>query len=178
MRIISGRYKGYKFKTYGGSNTRPTTDLAKESIFNALQNITDFEGMQVVDLFAGTGNIGIEFLSRGASALTSVDMNKANIRFMEAIKKELDVQNWNIVAADALQFLKKTTTPIDILFADPPYDYTHFHQLIADVTKSQWFLQNEMVFVLEHADKLVYDTTFLHMKKQYGNTCFSIFMKG
>lgn len=177
MRIISGRYKGYKFKTYAGSNTRPTTDLAKESIFNSLQNITDFEGMSVVDLFAGTGNIGLEFLSRGASTLTSVDMNKANIRFMNSIQKELDLQNWNIVLSDALMFFKKTQGPINILFADPPYDYAHFHQLIADVTKSGLFLENGMVFILEHADKLVYDITYLHLKKQYGNTCFSIFMK-
>lgn len=175
MRIISGIYRGYQFKTYNGSNTRPTTDLAKESLFNALQNILSIEDCSVVDLFAGTGNIGLEFLSRGAKNLTSVDVNYANITFMKDIQKELNVKDWQIKKADAIQYLKNVQKPIDILFADPPYDYVQLHQLSDTVTKSDWFNTNNTLFVLEHSDKMIFHSGYLLLKKQYGSTCFSIF---
>jgi 16S rRNA (guanine966-N2)-methyltransferase len=176
MRIIAGKYKGYQFKTYSGSNTRPTTDLAKESIFNTLQNITGIEGKKVLDLFAGTGNVGIEFLSRGASSLVSIDSNMANIRFMQEIEKQLDIKDWNILKTDALQYLKDSKDDFDIIFADPPYNYPQFHQLIGLVTNSTGFQSNNTMFILEHSDKLVFASTYLLNQKQYGNTCFSIFM--
>lgn len=174
MRIIAGKYKGYKFKTYAGDNTRPTTDLAKEGLFNALDNIINIEGKTIVDLFAGTGNIGIEFLSRGAASLQSVDANAANITFMKNIQKELNINTWEITKSDALSFIRKMLHA-DVLFADPPYHYTQLHQLVNDVAKSGWFLQNNTVFILEHSDKLVFDAKYLFLKKQYGSTCFSLF---
>ncbi len=175
MRIISGKYKGYHFKTYNGSNTRPTTDLAKESIFNALLNIATVEDASIVDLFAGTGNIGLEFLSRGAKNLTSIDDNFANISFMKNIKKELGIDDWQITKADAIKFLAFCDMPIDILFADPPYDYTQLHQLVDTVTNAEWFILNKTLFILEHSDKLIFESPSLFLKKQYGSTCFSLF---
>jgi 16S rRNA (guanine(966)-N(2))-methyltransferase RsmD len=175
MRIIKGKHKGYQFRTYAGENTRPTTDLAKESLFNSLDNITDIEDKYVLDLFAGTGNIGLEFLSRGAAYLTSADISFANITFMKKIQKELDIKEWTIIKSDALRFLKKFEGPADILFADPPYNYVQLHQLVSEVTKAEWFIQNKTIFILEHSDKMVFDEQFLFLKKQYGSTCFSFF---
>lgn len=175
MRIIQGRYKNYRFRTYAGENTRPTTDLAKEGIFSALDNIIDPEGKTVLDLFAGTGNIGLEFLSRGAASLTSIDVNAANIVFMKNIKKELDIKEWDILKSDSLKFLKSFDGPADIIFADPPYHYVQLHQLVSDVTKADWFRENKAIFILEHPDRMVFNEQYLFMKKQYGNTCFSLF---
>lgn len=175
MRIIAGKYKGYQFRTYTGDNTRPTTDLAKESLFNSLGHIIATEGKKVLDLFAGTGNIGIEFLSRGALSLTSVDVNLANIRFMKSIEKELGIKDWHIVKSDALSYLTRPEAAHDIIFADPPYNYNQLHQLISLITNSAWFSQNDTLFILEHSDKLVFASPHLILQKQYGNTCFSFF---
>jgi 16S rRNA (guanine966-N2)-methyltransferase len=178
MRIIAGKYKGYQFRTYSGTNTRPTTDLAKESLFNALTNIVPINGAFVTDLFAGTGNIGLEFLSRGAARLSSVDANFANITFMKKIKEELGINEWEIRKSDALKFIRQADGHIDIVFADPPYDHMQLHELVDTVTKAEWFGQNNTLFILEHSDKLIFDSPYLFMKRQYGNTCFSLFRKG
>lgn len=175
MRIIAGIYKGYQFKTYNGSNTRPTTDLAKESLFNALLNIYPIEACKVLDLFAGTGNIGLEFLSRGAESLVSIDANFANIEFMKKIKTELNIKTWQITKWDALKYIKQIPSPPDIIFADPPYDFVQLHQLVDNITKANWFADNNALFILEHSDKLIFDSPYLFLKKQYGNTCFSFF---
>ncbi|MDI1234073.1 MAG: RsmD family RNA methyltransferase [bacterium] len=175
MRIIAGIYKGYQFKTYNGINTRPTTDLAKESLFNALQNIYPIEACKVLDLFAGTGNIGLEFLSRGAQSLISIDMNYGNIEFMKKIKKDLQIKDWQITKWDAIKFIKQLTIIPDIVFADPPYDSVQLHELVDTVTKSDWFEEKKSLFILEHSDKLIFDSEALFLKKQYGSTCFSFF---
>lgn len=175
MRIIAGIYKGYQFKTYSGSNTRPTTDLAKESLFNALLNLYPIEDCKVLDLFAGTGNIGLEFLSRGAQSLVSIDANFANIEFMKKIKKELNITEWQITKWDALKYVKQIPTPPEIIFADPPYDFVQLHQLVDNITKAQWFEAHDSLFILEHSDKLIFDSPTLFLKKQYGSTCFSFF---
>jgi len=175
MRIIAGLYKGYQFKTYSGNNTRPTTDLAKESLFNSLHQLYPIEGSKVLDLFAGTGNIGLEFLSRGAESLISIDANFANIEFMQKIKKELGVKPWQITKWDALKFSKQLTIVPDIIFADPPYDFVQLHQLVDIITQAEWFINNNSLFILEHSDKLIFDSPYLFLKKQYGITCFSFF---
>lgn len=175
MRIIAGIYKGYQFKTYSGNNTRPTTDLAKESLFNALMHLYPIEGTKVLDLFAGTGNIGLEFLSRGAESLVSIDANFANVEFMKKIKKELDIEHWQITKWDALKYCKQLTELPDIIFADPPYDFVQLHQLVDIITKAEWFENKNSLFILEHSDKLIFDSPFLFLKKQYGSTCFSFF---
>ena len=175
MRIIAGIYKGYQFKTYSGNNTRPTTDLAKESLFNSLNQLYPIEGSKVLDLFAGTGNIGLEFLSRGAESLISIDANHANIEFMKKIKNELEIKAWQITKWDALKFSKQLSVVPDIIFADPPYDFVQLHQLVDIITKAEWFVNNNRLFILEHSDKLIFDSPTLFLKKQYGSTCFSFF---
>ena len=175
MRIISGTLKGLKFNTYKGDNTRPTTDLAKQGIFNSLESIIDFEGLEVIDLFAGTGNIGLEFLSRGAANVYSVDHHTGNIRYMNAIKKEHHLEHWHIHKQDAFTFLKSYPLKADILFADPPYDYPKMHDLVSWVLNSEWFRSGNALFVLEHVDRLVFKQKEVFLKKQYGDTAFSCF---
>ena len=106
MRIIQGLYKNYTFKPYKGDNTRPTTERVKEQLFDLLSNLTDFTELKVLDLFAGTGNIGLEFLSRGAVNVTSVDADKRNQFYIQSVMKELKVANWNFVRQDALKFVQ------------------------------------------------------------------------
>lgn len=175
MRIIHGKYKGFKFPAYHGSNTRPTTDLVKESLFNSLESIKDIEGVTVIDLFAGTGNIGLEFLSRGAASLISVDHYIKNIEYIKSIKKQLDIDKWKIVKSDVLKFVNNETLEADIIFADPPYDLPNIHELVNKVLSSDWFLKGERLFVVEHIDRLVFNNNHVFLKKQYGNTSFTVF---
>ncbi|MES2616859.1 MAG: RsmD family RNA methyltransferase [Bacteroidota bacterium] len=175
MRIISGKFKGYQFKTYNGSNTRPTTDLAKEGLFSAIENTLDFEGKTIIDLFAGTGNIGLECLSRGAASLISIDANAANITYMKAVKAELNIDNWTIFKSDALKYIQKTEATADIIFADPPYNYNQIHGLSDAVTSHPDFTQRKGIFILEHTDNIILHSPLLKQKKQYGSTTFSIF---
>jgi 16S rRNA (guanine966-N2)-methyltransferase len=175
MRIIAGTLKGLKFKTYHGDNTRPTTDLAKEGIFSTLEKMVDFERIRVIDLFAGTGNIGLEFLSRGASRVDSVDRQPANVRYMQEIKKSLRLEQWHIYKQEASRFLRDREEAVDLVFADPPYDYPQIHGLVDQLLGLEWFRANQAILVLEHVDRLVFNQKELFLKKQYGNTSFSCF---
>lgn len=175
MRIIHGKFQGFRFPAYQGSNTRPTTDLVKESLFNTLATHIDFEGATVLDVFAGTGNIGLEFLSRGAAQVCSVDHYDKNIRYMKSIKAQLVIAEWQIVRADALKFIKSNETEYDLIFADPPYDLPNLHEFVNQVLDSVAFKSGKTLFVLEHADRLVFNDKHVILKKQYGNTAFTLF---
>ncbi len=175
MRIIHGKYKGFQFPSYHGSNTRPTTDLVKESLFNSLESIRDIEGISVIDLFAGTGNIGLEFLSRGAASLISVDHYIKNIDYIKSIKKQLQIDEWKVVKSDVLKFVTNDTLEADIIFADPPYDLPNIHEMVNKVLSSDWFLKGDRIFVVEHIDRLVFNNNHVFLKKQYGNTSFTGF---
>jgi len=175
MRIINGTLKGLKFKTYHGDNTRPTSDVAKEGLFNTLESIVDFEGLSILDLFAGTGNIGLEFLSRGAQRVDSVDHYLNNIRYMQEIKKINALESWHLHKQDVMSFLKTAITVPDIIFADPPYDYSRIHDLVELILNLEWFRSSGCILILEHVDRLVFNQKELFLKKQYGNTSFSCF---
>jgi 16S rRNA (guanine966-N2)-methyltransferase len=175
MRIISGTLKSLKFPVYRGDNTRPTTDLAKQGIFNTLEQIVEFEGLEVIDLFAGTGNIGLEFLSRGAGRVDSVDHHSKNARYMQDINKSLKLEQWHIHKQDVVQFLKEQKLKADLLFADPPYDFPQIHDLVHLILGLEWFREREAILVLEHVDRLVFNQKELFLKKQYGDTSFSCF---
>lgn len=175
MRIIAGKYKNYRFANYKGNNTRPTTDMVKESIFNVLEGILEFNGLYIADIFAGTGNIGLEFLSRGAASVISIEHHLPNIQYIQQIKNELDIKNWDIKKTDAMQFVSKNIQSFDIVFADPPYDYPLIHGFVDAIISSHWFNEKPCLFILEHVDRLKFENKALHLKKDYGNTSFSIF---
>lgn len=175
MRIIHGKYQGFQFPAFHGDNTRPTSDLVKESLFNILDAQIDLEGIAVIDLFAGTGNIGLECLSRGATQLISVDHMLQNVKYMDALKKNLNIPEWQIFKMDALDFVVKNKSEVNLIFADPPYDYAPIHNLVQDVLSADWFKNSNSIFVLEHVDRLVFRHKNVFLKKQYGNTSFTCF---
>lgn len=177
MRIIHGKFQGFRFPPYQGSNTRPTTDLVKESLFNTLSTHLSWNDIKVIDLFAGTGNIGLEFLSRGASTLISVDHFEGNVKYMNDIKKNLHLNEWMIVKSDVMKFIKKNELldGTGLIFADPPYDLPNIHQMVNEILGSDWFLNQGGTFILEHVDRLVFNGNHVFLKKQYGNTSFTGF---
>lgn len=149
--------------------------MAKEAIFSSLESIVDMEGLKVTDLFAGTGNIGLEFLSRGAAHVISVDKDDRNIRYMKDIREENHVPDWDIIKTDVLSFIKKGLPAADIIFADPPYDMPQVHDMVNMILSAPQFQSGDCLLVLEHVDRLVFNQKEVFLKKQYGNTCFTCF---
>ena len=122
MRIISGKYGRRRFDVPSSFSARPTTDFAKENLFNVLSNLVDFEGLEALDLFAGTGSISFELLSRGCKNVTSIEKNNAHAAFISKVAKELKDENMRLIKGDAFRFLKSTEAEsFDFIFADPPY---------------------------------------------------------
>ena len=130
MRVITGKYKGRHFDIPRSFKARPTTDFAKENIFNVLGGYLDFEDITALDLFAGTGSITLELLSRGSAHVTAVELDAQHIsfirQFLRALKAEDDV---TILRADVLRFLRKAPGSYDFIFADPPYALPELTQL-------------------------------------------------
>src|SRR5690606_40593298 len=122
MRIISGKFGGRRLTPSGRLPARPTTDKAKEALFNILSNPYYLPDMDVLDLFAGTGNISLEFVSRGCSSVVAVERSFPAVRFIKKVKTELDMPELQVVRADVFQYLKTETHRYDLIFADPPYD--------------------------------------------------------
>ena len=134
MRIITGKYKGRHFDIPRTFKARPTTDFAKENIFNVLTGYIDFEGTEALDLFAGTGSITLELLSRGCTHVTSVELDRDHHRFIcECVKKidngQLMMDNCRIFRADAFRFIKSCKQQYDFIFADPPYALKELPQI-------------------------------------------------
>lgn len=175
MRIVKGLFKGYQFKQFKGTHTRPTTDYCKESLFSFLENNLDFNQLNVLDLYSGTGNVSLEFLSRGAISLVSVDVNNLNIAYINNVKKELNIKHWDILKQDAIQFVLKNEKSYDLIFADPPYNDPNIFNLIQAIIKSSNFIQNNALFILEHESRLKFNNEYLFLNKEYGNTTFSFF---
>src|SRR5688572_11806398 len=121
MRIIGGAFKGKTIKVPKDLPVRPTTDFAKEGLFNILNNRVDFSELRVLDLFSGTGHISMEFASRGSSNVVAVDKNFKCAGFLRSVNKEYNF-NINAVKSDVFDFLKNVGPGFDLIFADPPYD--------------------------------------------------------
>lgn len=171
MRIIKGEFKGFVFKPYKHSNTRPTTDLAKEVLFNTIENYVEIKDATILDCFAGTGNIGLEFLSRGASYVTLVDKEQKNCSYIKDYAKELRLANFNVLNLDVLSFFKNNNSCFDIIFADPPYDFPHFIELLNVISDSNRF----NFLIIEHPKRLVLEHKNKILKKEIGDTCLSFF---
>ncbi len=175
MRIISGTYRGRRFNPPKNITVRPTTDFAKESLFNLLQNRMDFEGIDVLDLFAGTGSISLEFVSRGAREVISVELAHVQQNFMISTCKQLGVHNMTIVRGDALKYLNSCHLQFDFIYADPPYDMEQLPTL-PDLVFAHNILREGGWFVLEHSahnDFSAHPHFVEH--RQYGSVNFSFF---
>jgi 16S rRNA (guanine966-N2)-methyltransferase len=176
MRIIGGKFKGRRLNPPNGLPVRPTTDFAKEGLFNVLNNIIDFEDIEVLDLFAGTGHIAFEFISRGASAVTAVDMHKGCVAFIDKTSESLGMENLHAVRANVFAFLKYPRSRFDLIFADPPYEMEGIDK-IPELILQGGLLKDDGLLILEHSPK--YNFT-LHpnfdQQREYGRVNFSFFL--
>ncbi len=150
MRIISGKNKGRHIAPPANLPVRPTTDLAKESLFNILNNYFFFEAVTVIDLFAGTGNVSLEFASRDAVSVTSVDIHQPCVDFIKKMAGELKYTNLSAVKSDAFQFLEHQKMPVDIIFADPPYNMENIEK-IPEMVFSNNLLKPDGWLIIEHS---------------------------
>jgi 16S rRNA (guanine966-N2)-methyltransferase len=175
LRIIGGKYKGRKIKPPVWLKARPTTDFARESLFNILNNRIDFESVDVLDLFSGTGSIAFEFASRGA---LNVHLVERNIRYITAIKgniREIGFKNIRAIHIDVRTFLRTCTFKYDVVFADPPYDLAWLEDVPSLILKSG-ALKDDGIFILEHPGTVNFrgHEGFLE-HRNYGSVNFTFF---
>ncbi len=178
MRIVSGTHKGRRLQAPKKLPVRPTTDMAKEGLFNILSNRYHLPGLKVLDLFSGTGNISFEFASRGVTSITAVDSNYNCIGFISKTSNELDF-DIATVKKDVFKFLEQTQSSFDIIFADPPYNF-HRDQLkvLSDKVFENQLLQENGSFIIEHATQNdLSNLKYFKEKRKYGSSIFSFFGK-
>lgn len=176
MRIITGKYKGRHFDIPRTFKARPTTDFAKENIFNVLTGYTDFDGANALDLFAGTGSITLELLSRGCSSVVSVELDRDHHRFiLQCIDKLGDVENVQCLRADAFRFIKGCHRQFNFIFADPPYALKELPQ-IPDLIFQNNLLAEDGVFVFEHGKDNDFSKHPRFVEhRSYGSVNFTLF---
>ena len=175
MRIISGSHRGRNINPPSGLPVRPTTDFAKEGLFNVLQHQLDFEELDVLDLFCGTGNISFEFASRGANQVMAVDCAFKCTAFVKKQAEDFKFENIKVINADVFQLLKKLPNKFDCIFADPPFSMEKIDQLIALVFDNK-LLKEDGIFILEHEGTHNFAfNKYLKEKRTYGKITFSIF---
>ena len=177
MRIIGGKYKGRIFNPGKSFTARPTTDIAKEGLFNILENRFHFEDKVVLDLFSGTGSIGYEFISRGCENAVLVEKNLNHYLFIKDVVKALNIDNVKIFHSDVFKFLFKYQGKFDIIFADPPYNLPQLQQIPDAVFKAE-ILNKSGIFILEHPKDFNFSShsNFTELRK-YGKVNFSFFEK-
>jgi 16S rRNA (guanine(966)-N(2))-methyltransferase RsmD len=175
MRIITGKYKGRHFEIPRSFKARPTTDFAKENIFNVLIQYVDLEDATALDLFSGTGSITLELLSRGCSQVISVEMDRDHHRFICECIKKLDTQACIPLRADVFRFLKSCKTQFDFIFADPPYALKEI-PTIPDLIFEKGLLKENGLFILEHGkDHDFSEHPHFVEHRSYGSVNFSLF---
>lgn len=177
MRIISGAYKGRRFMPPTNITARPTTDFAKESLFNVLHNRFEWADISVLDLFAGTGSISYEFVSRGVLDVVAIEMSEKHLSFIHQIMNELGFRDaLHPMRMDVFRYVKGTHHPkFDIVFADPPYSMPELPTLPALIFENQ-LLKKDGLFILEHSSKHDFSNHFYFVEERvYGNVHFSFF---
>ncbi len=178
MRIIGGEHGGRKFNPPSNMPyTRPTTDIAKEGLFNVLQHNLDFEELKTLDLFGGTGSISYELASRGVPDLTIVEKDSTMYEFIKKTAAALRLENFKVVKMDVFKFMQQCTERFDFIFAGPPYALATIDDLPRLVFEKQ-LLKKDGWFVLEHTPRNDYKTyPFFKTERNYGTTVFSTFVE-
>lgn len=176
MRIVSGSLRGRTFYPPRNAGMRPTTDIAREALFNVLFNITDIEDKTVLDLFSGSGAISFEFISRGAKMLYAVEKNPILTRFIKETAEKFKLNNIKVIQQDSYKLLLSYNIPTDIVFADPPYNLPGIKDLPDMIFRKKAFLNNEGLFILEHNSEHDFSQheKFMQLRK-YGKIQFSFF---
>jgi len=177
MRIISGIHKGRKIHPPAKMPyTRPTTDIAKEGLFNIIQNNLDISELKTLDIFGGTGSISYELASRGAKELTIVEKDPTMYEFIKNTSQTLELEDFKVVKSDVFRFLEQCTEKFDLIFAGPPYALQNIDELPVVVFKKQ-LLNEKGWFILEHTPANNYKSfPFYKTERNYGTTIFSIFI--
>lgn len=175
MRIIGGKYKGRAIHAPKNLPVRPTTDFAKEGLFNVLRHRKDIEEIAVLDLFCGTGNMTYEFASRGAASVMSIDRNFGCIRFVRKSAGELNCDIIKPLKFDVLKFLDKCDIKFDLIFADPPYDMKELPEIAKKVI-SRELLKEDGLCIVEHSKRTdLSELDGFEEVRKYGNVNFSFF---
>lgn len=177
MRIIRGKYGRRRFDVPSNITARPTTDFARENIFNVIENLIDLEGKTALDLFAGTGAVSFEFLSRGCASVTAVEKASTQYNFIRKVAALLGDTNLHLVKGDVRRFIATATSSFDIVFADPPYNMPDFATIPESILDSA-LLTPGSLFVMEHSRN--YDFSSLPCfigHRAYGSVNFSLFEK-
>lgn len=174
MRIISGRFRGKGIRAPKNLPVRPTTDMAKESLFNILNNRLFFEDVALLDLFCGIGSISLEFASRGCSDITAVDSHGDTIRFLKKTIDELQIEGINVVRADALSYLRNSYGSYDVVFMDPPYEYPEYEEIVRLIL-DRGLLKEGGLLIVEHDRRQSFldHPNFIEHRK-YGGVEFSL----
>lgn len=175
MRIIGGSLRGLRLNPPKNLPVRPTTDLAKEALFNILQNKLDFDDLKVLDLFSGTGNISMEFASRGARSVTSVDRSIHCVNYLKDCAKQHVLSQIKVYKEDVFKYLQVETEQYDLIFADPPYDLNRIPEL-PGIIFDRKLLQPDGLLIVEHQSmqNLNNHPGFVEVRK-YGHSAFSFF---
>lgn len=180
MRIISGKFGGRHLVDFKADHIRPTTDRVKESLFNIL--MSEIEGAQVLDLFAGTGNLGIEAYSRGATAVTFVEKNRKSVKIIRENLRLLQIsENVKLLEEDVFSFLKKCDELFNIVLIDPPFTEEFGDEVMQAVSESTLVNQQDLVVAIETAKKElirdVYGPLSLDTRRNYGDKNLSVFRR-
>lgn len=175
MRIIGGKLKGLRLQPPNGLPSRPTTDRSKEALFNILNNEFDLEGINALDLFSGTGNIAIELASRNAASVKAVETSYKCCSFIKEVARKNNLSEISVTKEDALNYIKRTTTKFDLIFADPPFDLPDMQQ-IPNLIFEYNLLNPGGLFILEHPSKKKVDQHPNFIKQRdYGYSAFSFY---
>lgn len=177
MRIISGAHKKRKIHPPKGLKERPTTDRAKEGLFNILQNRTSFENLKVLELFAGTGSIAYEFASRGALKVTAVEKGRKLCAFIEESAREMEMMQIEVLRGDVFKHLDDCSDQYDLIFADPPYAEKRFYKGLLERVRSRQLLSKKGVLIFEHDERSSFkEEEGFEDTRCFGNACFSFFV--
>ncbi|MBT6235337.1 MAG: methyltransferase [Bacteroidetes bacterium] len=174
MRIVSGEHKGFRFPQRNMPHARPTTDRAKEALFNILDQRYHYDELKVLDLYGGLGSIALEFCSRGVQNVTAVDASRKSVVYIKEVAEKLKAP-LTVTQMKVLPFLKKTEEQYDIIFADPPYNMAkEIDLLISQLADNQPFT-SEGVFILEHQSMSQINHPAITETRHYGQSTFSFF---
>lgn len=176
MRIIRGFLKGKRFSTPPNFPSRPTTDFAKEGLFNILENHFSVEDKDILDLCSGTGNISFEFISRGATSVLAIDSNPRCIQFLKANIENLDIsKSMSCYKTDCIVYCRNTKETFDLIYADPPF-HLKFHEELVNIVFQKSLLNKDGYLVVEHGKQTnLTEIAAFQFCRNFGNVYFSFF---
>jgi len=175
MRIIGGKLKGLRLNPPKNLPVRPTTDMAKEALFNILLNQIEFEGIRVLDLFSGTGNISMEFASRGAAQVISVDRNINCVNYLKDVSRQHQLDNIKVHSDDVFKYLQHETDQFEVVFADPPYDLNQLREIPRMVFDRSLLAPGGLLIVEHQSMQNLSKHPAFTEQRRYGNSSFSFF---